>query len=103
MMDTNFTDTKALTSIVITITTALVGLLVTLGIDISNSTQTSLVAFITVITPVVLAVIGWLRHSHAKVQAAALSANPQLAAVFLGHPTGVHAGAAKAPSAHPRE
>lgn len=73
-MGFNFTDAKAITAALVSLVTAVVGLLVAFGIDMSTAKQAAITTFITVVTPLVLALIGLLHHSRAKVAAAALLA-----------------------------
>lgn len=73
-MGFDFSNAKAISAAVVTLVAAVVGLLVTLGIDVSGTTQHAITTFIEIATPAVLFLIGLLHHGSAKVKSAAINA-----------------------------
>lgn len=70
----DFTTSKAITTAVVALVTALVGIIVAAGLPLSHDLTDAIIQFFTVATPIALAVIGWLHHSTAQIKAAALKA-----------------------------
>lgn len=66
----DFTDSAAITATVVAVVTAVIGLIVAAGLPLSKDLTDHIVVLITVVTPVVIGVIGWLHRNSAKVQAA---------------------------------
>lgn len=64
------TSGKAITGTVVAIATAIIGLAVSAGLDMSKDLQDHILVLITVLTPTVVGALAWLHHSHAKIAAA---------------------------------
>ncbi len=71
-MNGGFTSTKAIVAAATTVITALIALLIAAGLHIRPELRDAIVGFVTVVTPVVVAVYGLLHHNHAKIVSARL-------------------------------
>jgi len=70
MTTPDFSDRAAITSAVVAIATAIIGVLVAAGLDLSKDLTDQIIILISVVTPAVIVVIGWLHHNSAKVAVA---------------------------------
>lgn len=70
-----FTTGKAIAAAIAAVASALIGVLVAAGLHVRPELRDSIITFITVTTPFVVVLIGWLHHAHAKVIAAAAHAD----------------------------
>jgi hypothetical protein len=61
---------QAIAASVVAIAAAIIGVLVSAGLPLSKDLQDHILTLITVATPAILAVIAWVHHSNAKVEAA---------------------------------
>lgn len=61
---------KAITATVVTIASAFLGVIVAAGLPLSRNLTDHILVLITVVTPAVVGLVGWLHHSGAKVIAA---------------------------------
>lgn len=73
-------STAAIGATVIAIVTAILGVVVAAGLDLSKDLQDHVLTLITVAVPAVIAGIAWLHHNHAKVLAAREANNTSSAA-----------------------
>lgn len=71
----DFSDSAAITATVVSVVTAVIGLIVAAGLPLSKDLTDHIVILITVVTPVVIGVIGLLHRNSAKVQAARVLAD----------------------------
>lgn len=71
----NMTDSKAITATVVAIATAIIAVIVTYVPNwMTQPQKDSIILLITVVTPVVVGLIGLLHHNTAKVMQAELAA-----------------------------
>jgi hypothetical protein len=80
MVGGTLTSSTAITTAVVAIATAIAGVAVAAGLPLSKDLQDHIITLITVLTPVVVAGIAWLHHSHAKIVAAERANNTSSAA-----------------------
>jgi hypothetical protein len=85
-MDTTFSDRQAITAAVVAIASAILGVLVAAGLDLSRNLTDHIIALITVVTPAVLVVIGWLHHNSAKVAVARTLADSGVPPTTINRP-----------------
>lgn len=67
----NMTDAKAITATVVTIATAIIAVILTYAPNwMTQPQKDSIITLVTVVTPVVVGLIGLLHHNTAKVRSA---------------------------------
>lgn len=67
---TGIGGSAAITATVVALVTAVIAVGVAAGLDLSKDLTDRIITLITVATPVVIGLIGWLNHNHAKTVAA---------------------------------
>jgi hypothetical protein len=83
----NMTDAKAITATVVAVATAIIAVIVTYAPNwMTQPQKDSIITLITVVTPVVLGLIGLLHHNTAKVMSASALATGTAVPTSTRHP-----------------